>query len=399
MFQRIDRYLFRQVIVPMLATLCIAAILLLLEKMLRLFDFVVNEGGPISVVWRMLANLVPQYLSLAIPIGLFLGVLLGFRKLALNSELDALIGTGISHDRLMRVPLLLAGVSAVISYFLMGYVQPLTRYAYEGLQFDLRSGALGASIKVGEFVELGGGLTLRIEESREGGRELMRIFLQKTLAKGGEIVATAKAGTFYATEDRDKILFRLYDGTLITLSPKLASPRTLTFEVHDLPIELPKSAVFRARGGAHLELTIPELVTALLAGDVEGAQRGKFAANLNFRLIHILTLFVLPFLALPMGIPPKRSASAVGVFAGVGLLVLYNEISELGEKISAAGEAPIVVTLWIPFFLFILFSLQLYRVAVYRVGGQPLRFLDLAASWVGRQFVRLRAMLTKEATS
>ena len=30
--------------------------LLLLDKMLRLFDFVVSEGGPVNVVWRMLAN-------------------------------------------------------------------------------------------------------------------------------------------------------------------------------------------------------------------------------------------------------------------------------------------------------------------------------------------------------
>ena len=53
--------------------------LLVLDKMLRLFDFVAAEGGPVSVVWRMLANLIPEYLSLGIPIGLLLGILLAFR--------------------------------------------------------------------------------------------------------------------------------------------------------------------------------------------------------------------------------------------------------------------------------------------------------------------------------
>lgn len=43
---RIDRYLARLIAVPLIATLAIAAMLLLLEKMLRLFDFVVGEGGP-----------------------------------------------------------------------------------------------------------------------------------------------------------------------------------------------------------------------------------------------------------------------------------------------------------------------------------------------------------------
>ena len=50
-----------------LGTLVLSAMLLVLEKMLRLFDFVATEGGPVSVVWRMLANLIPEYLSLGIP--------------------------------------------------------------------------------------------------------------------------------------------------------------------------------------------------------------------------------------------------------------------------------------------------------------------------------------------
>ena len=78
----IDRYIARLIFFPMLGTLVLSAMLLVLEKMLRLFDFVATEGGPVSVVWRMLANLIPEYLSLGIPIGLMLGILLAFRRLA-----------------------------------------------------------------------------------------------------------------------------------------------------------------------------------------------------------------------------------------------------------------------------------------------------------------------------
>ena len=98
---------------PLLATLAIAASLLLLDKMLTLFDFVAAEGGPVSVVWRMLANLIPEYLSLGIPIGLLLGILLAFRKLATSSELDIFRAVGMSYLRLLRVPFLLAIALAV----------------------------------------------------------------------------------------------------------------------------------------------------------------------------------------------------------------------------------------------------------------------------------------------
>ena len=54
---------------PLASTLILAAMLLLLDKMRRLFDFVIREGGPVGVVWRMLANTIPEYMSLGVPIG------------------------------------------------------------------------------------------------------------------------------------------------------------------------------------------------------------------------------------------------------------------------------------------------------------------------------------------
>ena len=63
----IDRYLARSIAVPLFGSLVLAAMLLVLDKMLRLFQYVVDAGGPVSVVWRMLANLLPEYLSLAPP--------------------------------------------------------------------------------------------------------------------------------------------------------------------------------------------------------------------------------------------------------------------------------------------------------------------------------------------
>src|SRR3546814_4748941 len=115
--------------------------------MLSLFDFVAAEGGPVSVVWRMLANMMPEYLSLGIPIGLTLGILLAFRKLALSSELDVMRAIGLSYGRLLRVPFAYAAALALLNLAIVGFLQPYARYAYEGLRFELRSGALGASIK------------------------------------------------------------------------------------------------------------------------------------------------------------------------------------------------------------------------------------------------------------
>ena len=99
----------------MVAVFVIAASLLLMEKMLRLFDFVAVEGGPVSIVFKMLANLIPEYASLAIPLGLLLGILLAFRKLATSSELDVLRAVGMGYNRLLRVPYMLTIALAALN--------------------------------------------------------------------------------------------------------------------------------------------------------------------------------------------------------------------------------------------------------------------------------------------
>ena len=96
----------------------------------------------------------------------------------MSSELDALRGIGIGYGRLLRDSLMPIAIPlALINLFIVGYLQPYTQYRYEGLRFDLKSGALGAAIKVGEFNRLGKHLTLRIDRSEKKGTQLHGIFV------------------------------------------------------------------------------------------------------------------------------------------------------------------------------------------------------------------------------
>ncbi len=394
MFSRIDRYIARLIFMPMLATLTIAAMLLLLEKMLTLFDFVINEGGPVTVVFQMLANLIPSYLGLGIPIGVLLGTMLAFRQLAVNSELDALTSSGNSWVRLLKVPYCYATVMALVTFFLVGYIQPFTSYYYDSLRFDLRSGALGASIKVGEFVNIGNGVTLRIDESRGGGTDLRGIFAHSRLNQG-DISITAARGTFLRTDNPDVILFRMASGVLIQNDPALASPRQLRFKMHDLPINLPIIESFRSRGGEQNELTIGELLTRSADSGQQVEEQNAASANFWRRMIQIFIVFALPPLAIAFAVPPKRTTNAVGIFLAIILLVSYNEFSESMERLGASGK----VAPWLaqagPFVLFCLFGFGMFSILAFKVGGQPLGMITRLGKPIGKLFGLILAPLRK----
>jgi len=388
---RFDRYLARLILVPLLACLTIAAMLLLLDKMLKLFDFVMNEGGPVSVVWKMLGNLIPEYLSLGIPIGVLLGVLLAFRSLALSSELDALRAVGVSYNRMLRVPLLFALIAAGFSFVIVGFLEPYSRYAYEGLQFELRSGALGASIKVGEFARLAKTTTIRVEESRDKGADLRGLFVRTEGKNGQSVAVTAERGTFLSTDDPDVILLRLRNGTMVHTANSFVVPRVLTFKQQDLPVSLPAMGSFRARGAEEAELTIPQLASAAAhaAGRMAHAQS---AASLWRRIALVAVMFVLPFLGVALAVPPKRSTSGLGVFLSIILLVVFFKTSQYGEAMGRIGAVDPVLAQLVPLGGFALIAGWLYYVLAYVPGGQPIGALDRAA---GRLSAAASALLRR----
>ena len=389
----IDRYIFRLVIIPMLGVFVLAASLLILDKMLRLFDFVATEGGPIGVVFKMLASLIPEYASLAIPLGLLLGVLLAFRKLAITSELDVLRAVGLSYWRLLRVPYAITMMLVALNAALVFYIQPISRYYYEQLDYDLRSGALGASIKVGEFTTLKDRMALRIEESRNEGRQLIGIFVRVANDKGQVLSITAREGSFMATSDNpNTIILRLNEGTIVQDtggSGARGTARVLSFTRHDLPIDLPAIDEFRRRGDAEREYILPELLSIGWSQDSAQQVRDASQASFNFRLVEVVMMLLMPLLAVALAIPPKRSTSALGVFVSIIMVVAYHKVNQYGADFAALGRADPALALWGPFAMFAALILWMFYRVAFVPGGQAIGALETGAAKLSRQIRKL----------
>jgi lipopolysaccharide export system permease protein len=386
-----DRYIFRLVLMPMIAVFVIAASLLVLDKMLKLFDFVATEGGPVSVVFRMLADLLPEYASLAIPLGLMLGILLAFRKLATSSELDVMRAIGLGYNRLLRAPYLITAVLMVVNLLIVGYLQPMSRYYYEQLQFELRSGALGASIKVGEFTTLKDRMALRIDRSEDDGRRLQGIFARVANAKGQVLSVSAREGRFLALQNNpDTIILRLLDGQIIQDMPG-STPRVLNFSQHDLPIDLPGIEKFRKRSKDR-EWILPELLRIGWSDHVSPEVRNMSKASLNYRLAEVAMMIFLPLLAVALAIPPKRSTSSLGIFVSIVMVVAFHKVCEYGQSVAGQGRADPLLAQWGPFVIFAAIIVWMYWRIAYVPGGQPIGGLERFADTIGK---RIKVLLSR----
>lgn len=357
----LDRYILRSVATPLVLSLCVAGMLLLVEHMLRLFDFVLAEQGPIGVVWRMLSNLVPHYLSLALPLGAFLGVLLAFRNLSLSSELDAMNSSGVSFVRLMRPVYALLLFLLVFDFVLVGYVQPLSRYRFQRIEFDVTSGAFGIKIPQAEFIEVSDKVTIRLGSVDKETREARDVFLEMRRADGRRTVITANGGSISTTPGLDKLLLKLRDGRQLLIAGAGDRIESLNFDSFDLTIDLPALNIFRPRGAKADESTFSEVAARLAAGGERTPLWLEDRAQFHWTLIHPLTFLVMPILAVAMGVTGRRRSSNMKPIAGVAILIVYHELlEEWGQAVAANGSLSPYVSMWGLLAVFMALSALLY---------------------------------------
>ena len=392
MLKSLDIYLLKQILPTLLITLMVAAVILLLERMLRLLDLAVGSGVSTLVVVQMLFNLIPHYIGLALPAALFLGVLLAFRKLSSQSELDAILSTGIGLSRIIRAAVLLGLVMMIFNLILVGYLQPYSRYAYRLILFNISSGVLEAGIGEGVFMNLPNNYTLRVQEARRSGKELYGVFAHRQSDDGTIVTLTAKRGRLITGGIDGVTSLRLYEGTRNKWSPGLYSAETVSFEVFDWPLNLEELVEFRVRGGDERELTLSELLNTYLrkkepeflnseldmqSSDLdEDISINAIEAELHGRIVFSLSILFLPLLAASMGIMTRRSSKSFGLVFGLLIIVVYHKVLEFSEAIASVGGVAPMIALWGPFFLFLVATAYLFLKTEIVAGATPIQKIE-----------------------
>jgi lipopolysaccharide export system permease protein len=392
----IDVYILRRVLMPLLAAVGIAMAALLMQRLIHLLDLFANRGSPLSIILKMLGNLVPFYLGIALPAALFIGVLYAGSRLSNESELDAMRASGLSLLRLMVPILALAAVLVVISSYLLGWLQPYTRFGYRALVHLVTDTQWDSAIERGAFFTGFGDKTILIGDISDGGRTLTKIFVKEKDGAGNSIILTAERGDLKKQADLSLVL-SLQNGIRSETSSNGDSTRAMTFDQLDLPLESIAPDPFRPRGEKESELTFTELVRFYFNTpdylDIE-----DITAELHERLVRTVSIFFLPFLAFPVGISSRRTAKSVRMVVGVLFLIFYYEVLQFGEAMVRRKALGPIPALWVPCAIFVACSLWLFWVADRKPGQDPLAHLFEGLSRFGAWFRRfLPRRLTKAA--
>jgi lipopolysaccharide export system permease protein len=365
-FDRLDRYALRLFIGPLALVLLTLMVAQLLERLLRLLDLAASAGAPLSSVVIMVANLVPHYFGLALPMGITAAIFIAAARMSDDCELDVMLTTGRSIARIATPYFALAVLLIPLNAYLYGQVQPVTRYGYRLAVYEALQTGWNARVEENKFIDAGKGATFAAREVDADGRHLHGVFIERRLAGGSIEVTTAAEGQFLPGPGGHGISLRLEDGMRLVegadKSVKLEHFDSSRIDRNLLPVRQP----FRERGESARERTLPELWE-----DVKKGGDNKAAAEFHGRLARVMILPLLPLMALPLGMASKRGQRAPGVVFATLALLLVNHALQFGESLAANGRAPAALAVWTPFVLFGALGVWIFRGSLAWPGDNP----------------------------
>lgn len=378
----IDRYVVKRVAWPLGASLLIGLAAQLLERLIGLLDLFANRGGPLKLILEMLANLVPDYLTVTIPAAFFVAILYATLRMSNDSELDIIRGIGISLRRLAAPIMVMAVILTVVSGSLLGFVEPYTHYAYRALVYLVTETSWNSAIQRGTFFSGYGGKTILIGDIADGGRTLSKIFIQETDSEDNNTVMTARTGEVTSDPRTFYVTLILRDGVRIESRPDGTRGRVSTFTETRLPLDVVAPEPFRPRGIKHSEMSISELMRAYLH-PLPNHSREEVSSELNFRLARALSILFLPFIAIPLGLRSRRQPNSLRIFVGIAILIIYNQTLQFGQQMVESGRMSAYVAIWTPFLILTLGSIHLFYVAHSMLNQDPLAvvFGPLERAW------------------
>lgn len=388
MLRIIDRHVLKQILTPLAAAMAIGLLMLLADRMVRLLDTTLGKKNSFGVVFELLAYLVPHYLGTAIPAALFLGLLLGFGRMSANSETDALMSVGVGLNRLARPVIALALLLSMVSFFMFGWLQPYTRYAFRSVVFDVKNVEVFYLAEEGVFMQAGT-RTFILDKLDRTRNAFERAFIYEDRGAEGSDTVTATRGSLIETEGGLRPVLHLENGHRLSLkqgfgsTPKPPASEVAVFAIADTPLGKVSKDIFRPRGEDEHELTLPELV-ARLDSPPGHTTTAQMYTDLNKRLVNVLSLVILPFLAIPFAVGNRRSQRATRFGFALVLIIVYHEIIEQGSVAASQGSVPPWLALWVPFAALALFAGWRYYAACFTLYSDGIdATLDRFGEWFG----------------
>ena len=320
-------------------------------------NFINNKAPVKAIIFDYYANFIPYFSNLFSPLFVFISVIFFTSKLAENSEIIAMMSTGMSFRRLLRPYMISAAIIAVLTYGMGAYVIPkgnVTRLNFEDKYKKKKKTEYVRNVQV----EGDSGVIAYMERYENYNKTAYRFSLDKFEDKKLVSHLTARSATYDTTSVHKwtlkNYMIREMDGMRENIITGDRLDTIIKMEPQD----------FLITKGMQQTMTSTELDEYIAKQKRRGfANIKEFQIEYHQRIAMSFAAFILTIIGVSLS--SRKVKGGMGLYLGIGLALSFSYI--LFQTISATfavnGNTPPVLAVWIPNILYTFIAIYLYRKA------------------------------------
>jgi lipopolysaccharide export system permease protein len=334
MLRILDRYIFREIASTWLGVTMVLMLVLLTNQFARVLGDVAKGRLPKDAAWEVIGLSALQYLTILVPIGLFLAIMLALGRLYRDSEMPAMMACRVGPAGIYWPLLWLLVPLSVGVAWLSIEMSPRALMAIERIGAEARRQADLTSLEPGRFTSIGPEDAVVYSEKVTAKGVMQNVFMQRRIDDGKVEVVIAKRGEQIESDDPDVRFLVLYEGRRYEGTPGTTQFRVVEFLEHGIPYRLPglDPAEPKPRAMSFMRLV--------------GSTDLEHIAELQWRIGIPLATIILSILAVPLAKTQPRAGRYGRLAVGMLVFIIYLNMLSAAKAWIEQGELPPYLGLW-----------------------------------------------------
>jgi len=377
----INRYIFQELLVPFLLGLGVFTFILLIARILKLVELVVNRGVPAVEILKLFSYILPAFLEVTVPMALLLSILVGFGRLSSDSEVVAMKACGLSLYQMARPVLIFTMIIYVISLVLAVWVRPWGNALLRTGLYEMAKSRASVGLRERVFNTDFPNLVIYVDEVLPPGNSFRGVLISDTRDPGQPTTAIARIGMLVNDERASTLTLRLLDGQIEQSKPGNKSFNQTDFAIYDINLDWASAlADLKPQEKDAKEMSLVELRQAIASKTRRGETSFEEQVELQRKFSIPFACLVFAAVGVPLGLQSTRAARSRGFSVSLALLLAYYVLLTLGERTGDRGVLPPLVALWLPNAVFAAVGAYLFAAAARERRLLPLDRFEHALS-------------------
>ena len=356
--RRMDRYIIGKFLgTYFFAIALIISIAVVFDINEHIDKFITNEAPISAIIFDYYLNFIPYFSNLFSPLFVFIAVIFFTSKMAENSEIIAMMSTGMSFRRMLRPYMISAAIIAALTYGLGAYVIPkgnVSRVAFENKYKRKKKPEYVRNVQL----EVDNGVIAYMERYEGYNKTAYRFSLDKFVDKKLVSHLTARSATYDTTSVHKWTLknytIRELNGMRETITKGERLDTIIAMEPQD----------FLITKGQQQTMTSAELDEYIAKQKKRGfANIKEFQIEYHQRIAMSFAAFILTVIGVSLS--ARKVKGGIGLYLGIGLALSFSYIlfQTISSTFAVNGNTPPFIAVWIPNIFYTFIAIYLYRKA------------------------------------